>query len=403
MVQTLGNVLAGPFDSSLVPDPLAGAAGFRPVPNRTAYRIEGLVMRRGPSPDALRAGWRLIYGIFRIDGAPHYALLALSPDLAITHVWPITDSALGVDRQQFAQAQYPHGFILLPDASVVVAFDGDYHTTRLDVCGRRIWSSPARLHHALYAVDDGRSAWGVGEGYSLQQIDLGDGRLLRTITMDQLRAANPGLGALEMQRLDDNALGTNRRDDAQDFPPDAYHVNDVEPLPAALASAFPHFRAGDLLVSFRSLNMLAVIDPATRAVRWMTNDYTLRQHDGNWNTDGTITVLDNNMGRRFSRILRFRPAAGTHDVLLDGQSLDFYTRIRGKHQLLPGGGLLVTSSQQGRIFERGPDSRIALELLVRDPAHPGRNFVVSEARFLPSDSLPMKKVTPCQKSSSSSF
>lgn len=395
VADTLGNVLGGRFEQSRVPDGFAGQAGFRPLVNRTSRRVEGLVMRRGPSADLPQSGWRLLYGIFRIDGAPRYGVIALSPDFAITRVWTISDEALGLGATDFGQAQFPHGFLLMPDGSVVVAFDGDYHTARIDACGRRIWSSPARINHALYAADDGRTAWGVGEDDLIQRIDLRDGAILRSISMAALRAANPGIGAFDMRRVDDNALGTNRRDDEGAYYPDGFHLNDAEPLPAALAGAFPAFRAGDLLLSLRSLNLVAVVDPGTLAVKWMSNDRTLRQHDPDWNADGTITVLDNNMGRRFSRILRFDPRTGAETVLLDGRAHDFYTRIRGKHQVLPGGGLLVTSAEQGRIFELGRDGRIAAEMLVRDPAHPGRNFVISEARFLPLDTPLMKKEPTC--------
>ena len=49
---------------------------------------------------------------------------------------------------------------------------------------------------------------------------------------------------------------------------DPTHLNNVEPLPRAMAAAFPQFAPGDLLVSLRNVNTIAVIDPHTKRLKW---------------------------------------------------------------------------------------------------------------------------------------
>jgi hypothetical protein len=389
------NLTAGPFVNVHVPDRFGARHRYRPVVNRTAHRIEGLVMRLGDSAAPPQRGWRLLQGIMQIDGEPRYAVLALSPDFEVRHAWLINRAALASGEISVGQAPAPHGLALLGDGSMLAGWDNLHFPVRVERCGRIRWTSAAGLNHAIHAVEARGHAWGPGFDNRAEQIDLRDGRLLRSISMDDLRAANPDVSALEMRRIDEEMAGDNPRGDVARYYYDAYHINDVEPLPAPIAARFPGFRAGDLLISARSLNLVMVVDPDRLKIRWLTNDHMLRQHDPDWNANGEISVLDNQNGRQYSRILAFDPATGAHRVVLDGRTVDFYTRIRGKHQLLGGGGVLVASAGQGRVFETGADGRIAFELLVQDPARPGSNFVVTDARFFPPDHPPLKDIAPC--------
>lgn len=395
IVGTLSDLTGDPYRKSLVPDEFANTAGFIPIPDHSRHRISGLVMRKGPSQDLPPAGWRLLWGIFDVDGTPGYAVVALAPDFSIRRVWPIGDAILHKHHFSIGQMPFPHGFAILPDGSMLLAFDNVYLPLRIDSCGRPLWSGDARITHAFTPDDAGKAAWGVGSEGDIREIDLATGRTVRRISVDQLRKANPELGVFDARRIDDNALGENPRNDPPRYFDDPFHINDVEPLPRRLAAAFPEFAPGDLLVSMRSLNLIAVIDPRTLKMRWLSNDLTLRQHDPDWEPDGTITVFDNQNGHAASRIVRIDPRMHTHTVVLPGEPLAFYSRIRGKHQSLPGGGMLVTSSQQGRIFEVGGDHRISFELLVHAPGHPAKNFVTSEAVFLPTDSPTLRKVLSC--------
>lgn len=394
---TWSNLNVDPYDLSRVPDEFGGKFAYQPVTNHTAHRIEGVVMRTGDSASGPLPGWRLLQGTFQIDGEPSYAVLALSPRFAIEHVWLIDSDVLSESNVAVGSAQFPHGLALLRDGSIVAGFDDAYRTVRLDACGKRLWTSDARLNHAIYAADNDRFVWGVGADNSLQKVDAGTGKIVQTISADDVRRANPELTVLDMRRLDDNRLGENARRDTDAFLADPYHINDAEPLPPGLAASFPQFSAGDLLVSFRSLNLVAVIDPATLKIKWLTNRFTLRQHDPDWEPDGTITVFDNRMGREFSRIVSFDPRNDEHRTLVDGRALNFYSRIRGKHQSLPNGGMLISSAEQGRIVELGPDGKIASEILIHDPETPGKNFVFSEAMHFPPHEPAFKKAMSCTR------
>ena len=154
-----------------------------------------------------------------------------------------------------------------------------------------------------------------------------------------------------------------------------------------LAAAFPQFTAGDLLVSARSLDLVAVIDPTTLRVKCWHNGPWVRQHDPDWLPDGTISVYDNQMrdghsiGR--SRIIVIAPATFQTKTLFDGRPVQTYSAIRGKHQILSDGSLLITLSQQGRVLHITRDGRVIMGFPNR--FNQRRNLLLSEMQFFAAD------------------
>jgi hypothetical protein len=217
----------------------------------------------------------------------------------------------------------------------------------------------------------------------IQRLRVEDGEVRGTFSLRDVMEANPGIDIFGVHQIDYDWGGS-------DWETDPFHLNDVEPLPAALAPAFPGFEAGDLLLSPRSLNLVAVVDPETLRIKWYDFGRMRRQHDPDWQPDGTITVFDNSMHRPPSRILRIRPGHGsapetTVETIVNGADHGFYSAIRGKHQVLGNGDVLVTSSQQGRVFEVDGDGSVRFEFLNTYRGDFSTRFAVSEAIRLPLD------------------
>jgi len=331
------------------------------------------------SKDAPR-GYRFLFAPFYFQHSIHGAIL-LDPDGKVQNVWRVSQDDLPWEHKPDHQI-FPHGFEVMRDGSILVAYEKGLSLTRYDYCGRKQWQVAGGFDHSIDLHDDGSFwVWGKANVKNLGRRDLirmsaKDGSVIRTIAIQDIADANPDIDILGLRQID-GIEGSAWADDP-------LHPNDIDPLPAALAGYYPGFDAGDLLVSMRSVNLVFVVDPESLEVKWWRHGLARRQHDPDWNDRGTFTIFDNNMHRGQSKIIEVDPRSGARRTMVDGAEYDFYTRHRGKHQELPDGTMLITSSQQGRVFEVAPDGRVTFDFHNRFSEEHGA-LAVSEARFVPPD------------------
>ncbi|NOR19930.1 MAG: hypothetical protein GQ538_07555 [Xanthomonadales bacterium] len=349
-------------------------------------RVPPLMHLAGNAPPA----YRVIYGTFDFNDGLHGAVL-LGPDGTLVNTWVMSqEDAAWADRDD--QNVFPHGFEIFPDGSVVVAFDGGSSLTRYSYCGKELWRVKGLFHHSVSASDDGAVwTWGnpngeLKNGEFMVKVMVESGEIVESIHLDEVWPENPDIDPFAT-RQDDQPTGS-----IWSF--DRWHVNDVEPLPERFAEAYEAFEAGDLLLSLRSINLVVVVDPATYAVKWWRQGLTRRQHDPDWNERGSITIFDNNMHRDFSRIYDVWPDTFESSIAVPGEDYGFYTWHRGKHDVIPGGGYMITSTEQGRAFEINAAGEIVFDF-VNQFQKGGKFLALSEARHLPIDFF--KELPECER------
>ena len=249
----------------------------------------------------------------------------------------------------------PHAFQVLHDGSVIVGFDGGDLMARIDACGKPVWTREGIFHHSMTVADDG-SIWvwrAEGSHYAqyhyLLNFDAETGATIREI----------GLIEDIIQRLGPNAFVfgvrpdypfRHLRADPEDRDSDLFHPNDVDVLSAALAPQFPLFEAGDLLLSFREISLVAVVAPDTAEMKWWNVGPWIKQHDPDFLPDGRISVYSNNTARRRSDILKIDPTTRAVSSDLYGGAARFYSAEMGSHQYQPNGNVLITVPGEGRVL-----------------------------------------------------
>jgi len=159
----------------------------------------------------------------------------------------------------------------------------------------------------------------------------------------------------DMAYFEDSRL-INTISESEYEPSDPLHLNSVRPISALQAEKFPVAEAGDLLVSFRNLNTVAVYSRKTKAITWALTGMFIRQHDAEINNEGLLGVFDNRGASYDSavesqallinpltqKIIKvYRPNLPERLSVLQSGDVDF----------LQNGNALVVDTSGGRIFE----------------------------------------------------
>jgi len=286
----------------------------------------------------------------------HYSVWLYNDKGEKLHTWKISYASLDPDYPiTNGGSDVPHAMHVMPDGSLVVGFSRIARVmARLDACGKPIWIKKGVFHHTMTEDDDG-AMWmwrgketAYGNYQYIVRFDPEDGATLEEIDLieDIIRPLGDG-AAIFGVRPDFQPKGIDK-----DYPAnnefDIFHPNAVDVLSPAMEDSFPEFEAGDLLLSFRNLNLVAVIDPDSKRLKWWSEGPWRFQHDPDFTADGKISVYDNNSERKRSEIIKIDPVSMEISNDLASGDFFFYSEWQGEHQYLPNGNVLVVSADEGR-------------------------------------------------------
>lgn len=346
--------------------------------NRSGARTP-LPDRRQPGLTAVSSNWQ------DLDWKPAVRLLDVKGN--VIHQWitspiKIFPSLYG-SFGKLRRFPPPFGFHLYPNGDLLVNAH-DVGLARLDACGTVRWRLfQPDTHHSGSPGRNG-SFWLPGgriekisfpglEGFKVDH-DL----IVRVSKRGEVTQKISLLDILHKNDLQDRIFRTNSGGLSDG---DLTHLNDVERLPGSLASEYPGFEAGDLLLSLREIHSVLVLDPDTRNVKWIESDSFIRQHDPDFIGNGWIGVFDNHWdgtlrGRALggSRVVAVHPQLDSTRVLFPTPLSDtLYSITAGRWQQLTNGNMLLTESRAGRVAEFTKSGRLVWEWI-----HAPHHSLVSE-------------------------
>jgi hypothetical protein len=256
------------------------------------------------------------------------------------------------------------------DGTLLAIFEG-HSLIALDRDSKLLWSFAGGAHHDIDVQPDGRifvlsrtahllprihPSLPVLEDF-VSELDA-DGRELRRVSV--LEAFERSAHSALLERGPESG--------------DLLHTNSVQVLDGRAAERVPAFAAGNVLISCRDIDTLAVIDLERGEVVWAATGTWKGQHEPTLLENGNVLFFDNHgdEGRGKSRVLELDPAtleivwsyAGTADEELDSGTCSTAQR-------LPNGNTLITESENGRALEVEPDGTPVWEFV--SPHHPPAN------------------------------
>jgi Arylsulfotransferase (ASST) len=335
------------------------------------------------------------------------AAYLISMDGEVLHEWRRPFSTVWSDSARAGRRQpdshvYFRKATVYPNGDLLAVYEGvgdtpyGYGVVKLDRNSEVIWSYPGRAHHDIDIGPDGRiyllthdlvdEPLQGFENLASPRLDdfvvvlSPEGEELRKISLIHLVAASEYLHLLHT--VSAYAIA------------DPLHANAVKLITEQAAARFAFGEAGQILLSFRELGAIGVLDLESEQLVWATRGPWLGQHDPDILPNGNLLLFDNYgnykrpEGR--SRVIEFDPLtmaivwqyAGSAEVPLE-------SAIRSSQQRLANGNTLITESNGGRVLEVTREGDIVWQFVnpVRGGEQNDRIPIVCWAQRLDSNQL----------------
>lgn len=265
------------------------------------------------------------------------------------------------------------------DGDILVSISGEndspfgYGLVRLGRESTIEWRYPENVHHDFDVRDDG-SILALSHEMRQTRTDPVEGipQLDNTVLSDQVVVLDEGGTEVRRVSLLDAIASSQFREMLSSYPKfiqrakqdtwDPLHTNYVEEVGPKFARHHEFAEPDHVMVSFRNLNAIALLDLEQREIVWASRGFWRRQHHPEPMDNGHIMVFDNGGhggAGGGSRILEFDPDDNKVVWSYEGtERAPFQSDKRGALQVLPNGNVLVTESHGARLFEVSPDSGV---------------------------------------------
>jgi len=301
----------------------------------------------------------------------------------VIHEWHLPFSAIW-DETAAAKKPWPDSFViwddihLFPNGDLLAIYVGigdtpwGYGLVKMDKDSQVVWKYLERAHHDLDIAGDGK-IYLLTHELRFDKIETAqhlvpprvddyvvvlspDGKELKKVSVLDALVKSP-YGRL-LIRIPWYATGEARNGDFT-------HANAVDLIRPETAAHLPFAKDGQVLVSLRELDMIALLDLDREEIVWALRGPWLGQHDPDVLPNGHILLFDNagNYGDGGqSRVIEFDPR--TLEIVWsyagDAQN-PFESIVRSGQERLSNGNTLITESDGGRLLEVAPDGTIVWE------------------------------------------
>jgi Arylsulfotransferase (ASST) len=330
------------------------------------------------------------------------AAFLIGMDGEVLHEWrrpfsTVWNPSAAVQRPQPDSHVYFRKAMVYPNGDLLAVYEGvgdtpyGYGVVKLDRNSEVIWSYLSSAHHDIDIGPDGRI-------YALTHEFADDPRerfeMLAAPRLDDfLVVLSPEGEELKKIWLIDAVAESDYRHLLSTVSAyavaDPLHTNSVELITEEMAANFAFGKAGQILLSFRELGAIGVLDLDSEQLTWASRGSWIGQHDPDILPNGNVLLFDNYAnyhkpeGR--SRVIEYDPQ--TMEIVWSyagSAEWPFESLIRSSQQRLANGNTLITESSGGRIVEVTPAGDIVWQFVnpIRGGEGNGRIPIVCWAQRL---------------------
>ncbi|MCC7083488.1 MAG: hypothetical protein IT427_00610, partial [Pirellulales bacterium] len=264
-----------------------------------------------------------------------------------------------------------HCVRLLPNGDLIanyVSAGGSpygYGLAKIDKDSKLIWRFSDNAHHD-FDIDESGKVYGLTHHIDLEPLKAAQ-HLPTPRLEDSIVVLSPDGQVLQRVAIFDAFIKSKfchyLDSITSDKLGDPTHTNGIDVISPSFARHNSFCSPGDVMVSLRNPGILAIINLQREEVVWAARGMWKGQHDCDPLENGNIMLFDNrgNCGDGgTTRILEWNPRTGAIEWCYRGSREQFFeSESRGGQQLLPNGNVLITESNNGRIFEVTRDGEIA--------------------------------------------
>ncbi len=313
-------------------------------------------------------------------------------DGEVVHSWQLPFSEVWDETSPVADPQ-PDAFIywrkamVYPNGDLLAVYvaSGDspwgYGLVRLDKDSNLIWKYLGQTHHDVNVGDDGRIYTLTHE---IRQNEYRDFPQLAAPRIDDFVVVlSPDGEELQKVSITDALINSPYARLLTRVvwytKGDYLHTNAVDVIEAEDVAALglgPFVKQGQVLLSFREIDTVALLDLDEERIVWALRGPWLAQHDPDVLEDGTILMFDN-LGRFLqpdgadaegaggrSRIIAFDPATAEIVWQFAGTPEEpFESDVRASQERLANGNTLITEETGGRVIEVTPEGEVVWEFV----------------------------------------
>ena len=306
--------------------------------------------------DAARAGAGI--NLYVSGHGPEAILLDMHG--RVLHRWRLAYQEAFDDVSEGVEASYWRRAHLLPDGSLLAIFQAG-GMVKIDRNSNLQWAVDDGFYNDLEVTGDGEILVIGKAARIVPEVNSGE-----AVLEDFVVTVSPDGTVVRRLSLLRAFLDSPYRDLLEPMAStgDIFHSNTVEWLDGRHADRSEIFRRGNLLVSLREVDVVAIVDPEREVVEWAKRGPWDAQHQPTLLDSGALLVFDNLGDGGFSRVMEYDPLTDETPWQYPAAGSELLSSPEaGSCQRLAGGTTLITESERGRALEVTDEGEIVWEFV----------------------------------------